>query len=177
MIRFEKLSLSEMRDDLLQGFIRYFETTKVQYLDDGKLQVKEDHFIESWDDQKLITISRYLRQCVLDGGIVIVGKINECVVAFGNLDKTLYFDTYIHLPYIHVSKPYRHLGYGKQLFNLLEEQARLLGGSALYLSTHPSVEAQAFYRKMGCILASKIIPHIYEDEPLDIQLEKPLKGV
>ncbi|QMS84579.1 GNAT family N-acetyltransferase [Candidatus Xianfuyuplasma coldseepsis] len=169
-----QLSKDDIDQTLLYGFDRYMETTQVYYMNENKLDIKDLHFIESWDKDKLEDIATYLHDCTLRGGVVIVVKDGEQVIAFGNLEPHLYDDMYIHLPYIHVSRPYRNKGIGKKLFQELEHAAKKLGGTKLYISTHPSVEAQQFYQAIGCTLAKHIIQSIYEHEPYDIQLEKEL---
>jgi N-acetylglutamate synthase-like GNAT family acetyltransferase len=138
---------------------------------DGEISVVPYAFDEDWDTAKLEDIARYLKQSVLDGGIVIVGIDDEKVIAFGNLEAKQYPHGYVNLPYIHVSRPYRSKHLGHVLFDKLKEGARELGGSKLYISTHPSVDAQAFYESVGCRLATTIIQELLDKEPYDIQLE------
>lgn len=174
MITFDTVLKEDIDASLLYGFERYTETHQVYVMKENKLDIKDDYFVETWDQKKLEEIAMYLHDCASRGGVVIVGRENNKVVAFGNLEPHLYDNMYIHLPYIHVTRSHRHQGLGKALFLLLENAARSLGGSKLYISTHPSVEAQRFYQAIGCTLATHIIPSIYELEPFDIQLEKEL---
>lgn len=167
----KRLSASEITEDLLQGYQRYARTTHIHRMVDGVITVMENAFDEDWDTQKLQGIARYLKTCVLAGGIVIVGVVDNQVIAFGNLESKPYPYGYINLPYIHVSRPYRSQHLGHVLFEQLKDAARELGGSKLYISTHPSVEAQAFYQSVGCRLATHIIPELLDKEPDDIQLE------
>ncbi len=174
MITLHKLTKDDIKTTLLDTFDRYQETTQVYYMNDGELAIKDLFFIESWDVPKRRKIANYLQECLAQNGVVLVLKKEDEVVAFGNLERPLYEGVYIHLPYIHVSRDFRHQGLGKRLFDALCEEAIQLGGTKLYISTHPSVESQRFYRSVGCVLANIIIPHIYEHEPSDIQLEKSL---
>lgn len=169
-----QLTKEEIDSTLLYGFDRYMETTQVYYMNEDKLDIKDLHFTESWNNEKLEEIANYLHDCAARGGVVLVVKEGDQVIAFGNLEPHLYDDMYIHLPYIHVSRLHRNQGIGKQLFIQLEHAAKKLGGTKLYISTHPSVEAQRFYQAIGCSLAKHIIQSIYEHEPYDIQLEKVL---
>lgn len=173
-ITYKVLSVNEITSNLLKGYERYTKTTHVYRWIDGALQIIPEEFEEDWSETKLMELSLYLKDCAARGGVVIVAVEDNHVVGFGNLESNRYFDTYIHLPYLHVSRPNRGTGIGRMLLQRLEQEARLLGGKKLYISSHPSVESQAFYQSVGCVVATHIIPELLELEPLDIQLEKDL---
>ena len=103
-----------------------------------------------------------------------VAKDKGKVIGFACLENDIFNDGYLNLDIIQVSKPYRRLGIGKQLFMYIEKEAKKLKAKKLYISGHPNIDTQAFYKKMGCVLAKQINRALYDAEPLDIHLEKTL---
>lgn len=175
MIRLRQLAKDDLHDDFLKGYIRYQETKKLVRVVDGKLTVIPEYFVETWNSDKLTEISRYLKQCIIDGGkVVAIMKKDRCI-GFANVENKTYQDRYFAVHYCHISKPYRNKGLGKKLFNKLVEVSKSLGVNKLYISSHPAIETQAFYKSVGCVSASTIVTELYEIEPLDIQLEYVIK--
>lgn len=169
-----ELTEKDIDSHCLMGFVRDQVTQTVKVLKNNCLIEKKDYFTESWDEKRLKEISLYLKACSQRGGVVHVIKNNKSVIGFGNIEPHVYFDTYIQMPYIHISAPYRHKGYGKILFSSLKMAAKKYGVEKLYISTHPDSVTQAFYRSVGCQLAQQVIPEIFDKEPRDIQLEVKL---
>ncbi|XFA99025.1 GNAT family N-acetyltransferase [Candidatus Izemoplasma sp. B36] len=175
MIIYQNLKPKKIHEDLLDGFIRNQTTYRVKYLEDGVLKEKEDQFTENWNQSRLREISNGMKNIVLKGGKLIVAKKKGKVIGFACLENEMFNDGYLNLDIIQVSKPYRRQGIGKQLFLLIEKEAKKLKAKKLYISGHPNIHTQAFYKKMGCVLAKQINQELYENEPLDIHLEKELK--
>jgi predicted N-acetyltransferase YhbS len=75
------------------------------------------------------------------------------------------------MPYMHVSNNYRGVGIGKALFEKCVEAAKKMGAKSIYISAHPAIETQKFYKALGCKLAKEINQELKELEPFDIQLE------
>ena len=115
-----------------------------------------------------------MKKIVLKGGKLIIAKAKGKVIGFACLESEKFNDGYLNLDIIQVSKPYRRQGIGAQLFLLIEREAKKLKAKKLYISGHPNIYTQAFYKKMGCVLAKQINQELYDKEPLDIQLEKEL---
>lgn len=168
---YKKLQKSDFHDGLLDSFNRYQETKRVVYMQDNSLLEKDDYFIENWDKEKKIKMINYFKNLVEKNGIFIGVFFQENLIGFGTLENII-FNDYINLHYLHISNEFRNRGLGKILFNYLSDEALSLGAKMLYISTHPSVETQNFYRKMGCVLTKNINPEILALEPFDIQLEK-----
>ena len=164
----------EINKDFLHGYKRFYHTTEMFYLKNQELHTTTVDFIDDWDELKLHEIAKYLKVCVLRGGVVAVAMDQDRVVGFANIEPYLYFNEYINMPYIHVSNDYHNQGIGKILFYMLEKSAKQLGAKKLYISTHPAIPAQRFYESVGTVLANKIIPELYEKEPADIHREKEL---
>lgn len=160
----------------MDGFKRYQVIDKVLFYENHILIEKEEHWIEDWDQLKLMQVSQNIYDIVFKGGVCIAAYDNLQIVGMAVLVNELFFDEYMSLDLIHVSHDYRGMGIGKELFLRIEHEARFLGAKKLYISTHPSIESQRFYEHVGCVLAKKIHKGLYEHEPLDIQLEKNLIG-
>ena len=175
-ITYRQLIPTDIPDTLLVDFTRYQETTYVLALVDGELIQKEDHFIDNWDQAKLASVSAYLRGCAQRGGIVVGAFAGETCIGFTAIEPDRFgsHGQYVELSYCHVTRENRGKGIGRQLFSRACQIARAQGIQKLYLSTHPAVESQGFYRAVGCVLAEEINPEILAREPLDLQLELTL---
>ena len=55
-IEYKKLELNDINDSLLDNFIRYQETTKGYFLDNGELIIKDVSFIDDWDTNKKLKV-------------------------------------------------------------------------------------------------------------------------
>jgi ribosomal protein S18 acetylase RimI-like enzyme len=78
------------------------------------------------------------------------------------------------LAYLHVSNGYRHLGVGRHLSDELERFARDQGDTTIVVSATPSLNTVRFYRGRGFEPMSEPLPELYELEPEDVHMEKPL---
>jgi GNAT superfamily N-acetyltransferase len=78
------------------------------------------------------------------------------------------------LAYLHVSDGYRGLGVGGQLSDELERFAREQGDATIVVSATPSLNTVRFYRHRGFEPMSEPLPELYELEPEDVHMEKPL---
>jgi 3-methyladenine DNA glycosylase AlkD len=170
-IQYRKVPYSKITSSFLKGFIRYQETKEVLYNDEGILKQKTDEFVNDWDQKELINISKYLRKAVKNGSTLFAAFVKDLVVGFILIDKKIFYDEYINVPYVHTTRGYRGFGIGRYLFLLGSIAALQKGAKRLYISSHPAIETQAFYQKMGCVLTEKINPDLLALEPLDIQYE------
>ncbi|MCJ7687913.1 MAG: GNAT family N-acetyltransferase, partial [Clostridiaceae bacterium] len=82
---------------------------------------------------------------------------------------------YLEMPFIHVSSRHRGKGIGEKIFRVMLNTAKKRGAHKIYIASHPSIESQGFYKKLGCELTKEINDEIYNCEPLDIQLECCIK--
>ena len=172
-IEIRVVAIADLHLDVLRKFNRYQVTNSVRYKENDKYIYKDEHFIESWDEEKKQQVLQSLKQCVCNGGIVAGAFKNGELIGFANVENGFFGKNkdYLELSYIHVSNELRNLGIGKKLFHLCSEEAKVIGAKKLYIASHPAVETQHFYRSLGCVLAVEINENIYEREPLDIQLE------
>ncbi len=173
-MHYEIVSDYQTSEDFLKGFIRDTRTTEMLVVKDHRLEKRIVDFVDQWDEEKLRDISRYLRRCIVDGGKVVAAFDGQQTVGFANVEPKIYDDTYIQMPFIHVTKTHRGKGIGHRLFQMIEEIAAGMGAKKLYISTHPDVRVQAFYDAVGTVIAQKTIKEIYDQEPYDIQREKAL---
>lgn len=167
---YKKVLQSNIADTSLDSFERYQETKIVLYQKERSLYQKEISFIDDWDQAKLNSICSYLKQVK---GSVVFAYLNRDVIGFTNVEYEM-FDNYMNMPFIHVSKSHRGKKIGANLFLLISKIALEQGAKKLYISSHPSIETQLFYKNLGCDLAMKVNQKLLADEPYDIQLEKVL---
>jgi|GEM_PF-265399 len=166
------MKYNQLNESFLDGYIRYQETTKILLYKDNELTEKEVEFIDDWNQKKLIEISRDLKKCIKDGGVVYAAYDQKRVVGFTNLYNDVFFGKYINVPYLHTCRGYRSYGIGRYLLNLISVEAQRLGAKKLYISSHSSIESQEFYKRTGCVLTEEINQKLLDEEPYDIQLEK-----
>ncbi|MBM7558403.1 GNAT family N-acetyltransferase [Marinitoga litoralis] len=174
-MEFKVLEEKDIDINILDNFNR-FQETKFMYKDN---EIIENHFIDDWTLQDKRNRALSLINTVKDGGIVVGVFENNNLIGFGKIPNKFLGEKneYLELDSFHVSKEYRNKGIGKKLFLMLAKLAKEKGAKKLYIGAHPSIETQAFYRKMGCVPAKEIIREIYDREPLDIQLEFDLSNL
>ncbi|MRN52330.1 GNAT family N-acetyltransferase [Paenibacillus monticola] len=176
-LRFISLSISDLKQGLLDSFNRYQEVSYVWRTVEGERKLVWMPFIDNWDQStKDEIIAENFHFCLSNGGRVICAEYNGEVIAFASLLRDLFGSEqqYADLMQLHVSHEFRHLGLGRKLFDMCVEQAEQWGASKLYISAHSSKETQAFYRSMGCVDALEVNEHHVELEPFDCQLEYAL---
>lgn len=78
------------------------------------------------------------------------------------------------LAYLHVSNGSRGRGIGGRLSDALEELARDAGDTSMVVSATPSLNTVRFYERRGFEPMEEPLPELYELEPEDVHLLKPL---
>jgi GNAT superfamily N-acetyltransferase len=78
------------------------------------------------------------------------------------------------LAYLHVSRAYRRKGIARRLLAAVEQAAKEAGAKSLYVSATPSGSAIGFYQAQGFAPAEPL-PELFEKEPEDIHMVKPLQ--
>lgn len=169
-----EIAEDELRQDLLKYFNRYQEVNLVWRIIDGEKVLKENRFIEEWDENlKQEIINEDFTICLKHGGAVYGAFHGGKMIAFAALLHD-FFGTnkqYLQLMQLHVSNEYREFGIGKRLFYICADKAREWGAEKLYISSHSAEETQGFYKSLGCVDAVEINKRLAEHEPCDIQLE------
>lgn len=176
-LQYKRVYKSLLKDEFLKGYIRDQITEEVYVYENHELKKKKDYFEETWQDEDLKGVIQVLRYFIDQGGFVIACYDQDKVVAFSGVNgkKMGSQGQYRNLSYVHVSKPYRHQGIGRQLMKHTIAEARKLGYEKLYIGGHASVSTIDFYLSIGCQLASEIVMEVYNHEPRDIQLEYEIK--
>ncbi|WP_214749544.1 GNAT family N-acetyltransferase [Exiguobacterium sp. s189] len=173
------LLTNQIAPDFLTTFDRFQETHRIYAVDsNGELYQKDEHYIDEWDDAKKQQIIDILNYYIDRGGVVVAIQKSETLLGFAGLDGHLLGTEgqYLNLGFIHVSRPCRGQGIGKVLFERVCQAAIERGTKKLYIGANPAVDTYHFYEAMGCILAEEIVPEIYKEEPLDLQLEYVLSS-
>lgn len=176
-ITYKKVALKNIDDHFMNGYIRFQETTHIYYEVDGSTKVRPEKFRDDWNQEKLIEVSRELKQTVKNGGVVYAAYDQKQIVGFATLDTSLFFNEYMNMPFIHASKGYRRYKIGSYLFFLIAQEAYKQGAKKLYISSHPAVETQMFYKELLCEKAATVNQELLAKEPYDIQLEYTLNPI
>ncbi|ROL65259.1 GNAT family N-acetyltransferase [Pseudomonas protegens] len=143
-------------------------------LQDGVLLRYAQHeVVAGWPEGEAEHDALILQQCyqrggwlhgVFDGPALVAAAVVDCLPIEGaGLDLR-------QLKFLHVSRAYRGLGLGRQLFAQAREQALIMGGQGLYVSATPSRHTVDFYTGLGCELLAVPDPELLRLEPEDIHL-------
>lgn len=172
-LTYRELDFHSLNANLLGNFNRFQETKRVWFKENDQYKLKDDTFLDHWNDEKKKEIIQSLINCVELGGIAVGAFNNNQLVGFANVESELFGNKkeYVELPFIHVSNEARGSGIGKKIFALCCEKAKRLGAKKLYIAAHPSEETQHFYKAVGCEYAAEVNQKILDRESLDIQLE------
>lgn len=143
-------------------------------LQDGVLLRYAQHeVVEGWPQGEAEHDALILQQCyqrggwlqgVFDGQALVAAAVVDCLPIEGaGLDLR-------QLKFLHVSRAYRGLGLGRQLFAQAREQALIMGAQGLYVSATPSRHTVDFYTGLGCEPLAVPDPELLRLEPEDIHL-------
>lgn len=175
-ITFKKLTVTDIKPDMLDDYRRHQVVTKVFRGRGGEYILEDDPFISEWDLETRRENARELTDCTKNGGAVFGVFDGSKLIGFAAVSPKLFGSRsqYAELITMQISEDYRGMGLGRKLFSLTEEAARDLGAEKLYISGHPAYETQMFYRSMGCTRVQELDPIRFEKEPWDCHLEKKL---
>ena len=165
----KELNLNDINKTLLDSFSRYQKVERCWRKDDNKWVLKDNPYIEDWNNEKKQQIINELFICKQQGGSVLGTFYDNKLIGFSSIGSTMFgkVKQYVELIFIQISQEYRNNGIGKKLFFLTVEKAKEKGAKKLYISAHSSEESQAFYRSVGCVDAQEINIQIAENEPFD----------
>lgn len=111
---------------------------------------------------------------ILDEGGVAFGAFNESrVVGFAALRYQL-AEGIAQLQSLWVSKAFRRRGVATALTRRIIREAQQVGARAIYVSACPSEAAYSFYHRQGFRAAAFVHRDLYDREPEDIHMVKPL---
>ncbi len=173
MVQFRWISADMLCRDLFNDFIRRQVVTQCWRKENGQWVIKDVPFIEDWGEKEYAFLVSCLQNTLRTGGFVYGAFVQGKLKGFVSVEAGLFggAQKYLDLSSIHVSQDLRGQGIGKALFLAAKEWARQQGAGKLYISAHPAVETQAFYKKMGCAEAEVYNQKHVEKEPCDCQLE------
>ena len=155
------------------------ETVRVGYrVEEGQMVREEVHWaVPNWSDEFpahsheriIVDVSATLA----DGGIAFGAFDGDRLVGLATYRPRL-TQTMAQLGQLHVSHGYRRRGIGSALLGTVVDRAVRDGAQALYVSATPSGSAVGFYLAHGFALAKRPHPELYDLEPEDIHLIRPL---
>ncbi len=165
---------SQITRELFRHFNRRQEVSKCWRREQGLWVLKDDSFVEDWNEQQYEFLVQCLKNTVTTGGLVLGAFVQERLVGFASVESRRFGSKkqYLQLSCIHVSCESRGQGLGKKLFQFASYGAMFLGSEKLYISAHPAQETQAFYHTLGCVDAGEYDGELAE--PDDCQLEYAL---
>lgn len=173
MVQFRPISAAMLCRDLFNDFIRRQVVTQCWRKESDQWVIKNVPFIDDWGEKEYDFLVSCLQNTLRTGGFVYGAFVQGKLKGFVSVEEGLFggAQKYLDLSSIHVSKDMRGRGIGKALFLAAKDWARQQGAGKLYISAHPAVETQAFYKKMGCVEAEVYNQKHVEKEPCDCQLE------
>ena len=170
---YQRITAGNFTPASLDGFVRRQEVRECWRRVEGQWTLLPIAYVEDWDLEARRKRAEIILRSIREGGLAYGAWDHGRLAGFARLDPVRFGSQsqYVDLAQFHVSLPYRGRGIGRRLFSMACAGARELGASRLYISAHSSEESQRFYRRMGCVEAKEIDPHLYELEPCDCHLE------
>lgn len=173
MPQYRELRAEELTVELFEGFQRRQVVTDCVREVAGGWGVVEDPFIDEWSAEDYRVLVECLKRTLAMGGVVWAAFVDGELKGFASVEGLPMGSRgqYMDLTSLHVSSDMRRSGMGAVLFLLAADFARNHGVEKLYISSHPAVETQEFYKAMGCVDAEERCQVHVDAEPLDRQLE------
>ena len=170
---FKELKLKDINENLLDKYNRYQEVKKCYRKENENWVIKNIEFIENWDKDKKIKVSKGFFETINNGGYVFGVFDNNILIGFAELHSKKFGsrNQYIQLDCMQVSYGYRNKGIGKKLFEMCILKAQEIGIEKMYISANSSEETQGFYLNIGCKDAEEIDKELFEKEPFDRHME------
>jgi GNAT superfamily N-acetyltransferase len=175
-----KRDLAEKDLPLLALIDRTERVDECYRVEHGELRLySEHHDMHGWPEGEAEQDAVALHACLKRGGWLHGVFDCQTLLAAVVVDNRVIHNQGLHmrqLKFLHVSHGARSLGLGGQLFALACEHARTAGAEALYVSATESRNTVEFYLRHGCHLLKQPDPELYQQEPDDIHLYRPLVG-
>lgn len=159
-MEYRRLSAEEICPGLFRHFVRRQQVTRCWCRENGEWRVKDTPFLDDWTPEDYETLARCLKNTCGAGGFVCAAFCEGALKGFASVEAGLFGGggRYLEFSSLHVSQELRGQGVGKKLLHAAVQWARGQGAKRLYISAHPAVESQAFYRAMGCTPAQVCRP-------------------
>lgn len=173
MVEYRTLDRGEIAPPLFRAFERTQVVTRCWRRENGVWVIREDPYIDDWSARDYEVLVACLKNTAATGGLVCGAFLRGALKGFVSVESAPLGSRgqYLDLSSIHVSRDLRGHGAGRALFHRAADFARARGAEKLYISAHPAVESQAFYRAMGCVEAEEPDPGHVARGPSDCQLE------
>ena len=175
MISGRKLSRTEIKE--IWTIDRSEVIDAMYYLDNGDLVLRPVHYdVRGWPPGEAEKYTPSLEACYDQGGWfyglfddrrLIGAAVLESRFIGKNGDQ-------LQLKFLHISRTYRNLGWGRELFDRAKSEANRRGAKSMYISATPSEHTIDFYLRLGCRVTPEPDPELFDLEPEDIHLECPL---
>jgi predicted N-acetyltransferase YhbS len=146
----------------------------VYHLEDGALVLRREHDdVRGWPPGEAEKYTPVLEACFDQGGWFYGLFDHHRLIGAAVLESRFIgrHGNQLQLKFLHVSRSYRNLGWGRKLFDLAKAEADRRGAKSLYISATPSAHTIDFYLRMGCSVARQPDAELFELEPEDIHLE------
>ena len=121
--------------------------------------------------------SKAMVDTIQSGGIALGAFCNDRLIGFCSVNKDLFGKKYkyVLLDQLFISKEYRNMGIGKNLFKMVAIESHNLGAEKYYICAGSAEETIAFYFAIGCEVAKEINQELYQNDTRDYQLEFGLR--
>lgn len=175
-ITYSRLDSTNFTHFSLDSFIRHQEVNECWRKIDEKLKLVPLSFVEDWSLKEKRAIAKDITEHMEKDQTAFGAFNSRELIGFITLSHNFFGTTskYAEVVCFQVSKPYRGKGIGRKLFNMVKEEAKIIGAEKLYISSHSSKESQNAYKSLGCVLAKERNEDLVKEEPFDIQLEYSL---
>lgn len=176
-IEYKRLTSENFHPDSLDAFMRHQQVRECWRQVEGAWKLVPISFVEDWSQAQCRILAEDVMAHMEKDQTAFGAFSNGQVVGFATLSHHFFGsrEKYLELVCFQVSEPYRGKGIGKRLFQLICQEAKVLGAEKLYISGHSSEESQGAYKALGCVLAKEINEEIAQSEPFDVQLEYDLQ--
>src|SRR5262249_2136149 len=137
-------------------------------LEDGKLALRLMYFdVQGWPPGEPEKYTPMFLDCHDHGGIA-HGLFDGARLVGAALLEGRFIGAgrgQLQLKFLHVSRDYRHRGFGQRLFAWACGEAARRGARRLYVSATPSQHTIDFYRQQGCTVTTEPDPELLALEP------------
>ncbi|MCL2064231.1 MAG: GNAT family N-acetyltransferase [Candidatus Cloacimonetes bacterium] len=173
-MEYKELSLSDIKENLLDNFNRYQKVTRRWHKNNGVWLIVDCDYIDDWDEtERKDRVNQFFNIIFEKKGYIFGAYKDNRLKGFSVLLNERFGTNkqYVLLKYMHVSLEYRHQGIGKKLFEMTVKKAKEIYIEKIYMSANNSEATQKFYLELGCIDATEINEKMVEKEPFDRQME------